>query len=97
MAIAQKLAGYSLGKADLLRRAMGKKKKEILDKEFVPFRDGMQANGYSDAGHRHALGRCWFRSPTMPSTRPTPLATAWSLLDGLSESQLSRPSTWRPC
>ncbi len=47
MAIAQKLAGYSLGAADLLRRAMGKKKKEILEKEFVPFRDGMQANGYS--------------------------------------------------
>ena len=37
MAIAQKLAGYSLGAADLLRRAMGKKKKEILDKEYVPF------------------------------------------------------------
>jgi DNA polymerase-3 subunit alpha len=48
MAIAQKLAGYSLGSADLLRRAMGKKKKEILDKEYVPFREGMQANGYSD-------------------------------------------------
>ncbi|MHB1067313.1 MAG: DNA polymerase III subunit alpha [Candidatus Nanopelagicales bacterium] len=48
MAIAQKLAGYSLGAADLLRRAMGKKKKEILDKEYVPFRDGMIANGFSD-------------------------------------------------
>ena len=49
MAIAQKVAGYSLGKADLLRRAMGKKKKSILDKEFVPFSDGMKANGYSEA------------------------------------------------
>ncbi len=48
MAIAQKVAGYSLGKADLLRRAMGKKKKEILDKEFEPFAAGMRANGYSD-------------------------------------------------
>jgi DNA polymerase III subunit alpha len=48
MAIAQKVAGYSLGQADLLRRAMGKKKKEILDKEYVPFRDGMRANGFSD-------------------------------------------------
>ncbi len=28
---------------------MGKKKKEILDKEYVPFREGMRANGYSDA------------------------------------------------
>ena len=48
MAIAQQLAGYSLGAADLLRRAMGKKKKEILDKEYVPFSEGMKANGYSD-------------------------------------------------
>ena len=49
MAIAQKLAGYSPGKADLLRRAMGKKKKEILDKEFEPFAAGMRENGYSDS------------------------------------------------
>ncbi len=49
MAIAQRVAGYSLGAADLLRRAMGKKKKEILDKEYVPFSEGMRANGYSDS------------------------------------------------
>ena len=49
MAIAQRLAGYTLGAADLLRRAMGKKKKEILDKEYVPFSEGMKANGYSPA------------------------------------------------
>src|SRR5690606_27693328 len=48
LAIAQQLAGYTLGKADLLRRAMGKKKKEVLDAEFVPFSEGMRANGYSD-------------------------------------------------
>ncbi len=49
MAIAQKVAGYSLGQADLLRRAMGKKKKEILDAEFIPFSNGMKENGYADA------------------------------------------------
>ncbi len=49
MAIAQQLAGYSLGKADLLRRAMGKKKKEILEKEYDGFAAGMRSNGYSDA------------------------------------------------
>nr|WP_203416907.1 DNA polymerase III subunit alpha [Jiangella ureilytica] len=48
MAIAQQLAGYSLGKADLLRRAMGKKKREVLDAEYVPFSDGMKANGFGD-------------------------------------------------
>ncbi len=47
MAIAQQLAGYTLGNADLLRRAMGKKKKEILDKEYAPFEAGMTAHGYS--------------------------------------------------
>ncbi|MCU1431538.1 MAG: dnaE, partial [Actinotalea sp.] len=45
---AQKLAGYSLGQADLLRRAMGKKKQEVLDAEFVPFQSGMRERGYSD-------------------------------------------------
>src|SRR5579872_5429223 len=45
---AQVLAGYTLGQADLLRRAMGKKKKEILDKEFVPFQKGCRERGYSD-------------------------------------------------
>jgi DNA polymerase-3 subunit alpha len=49
MAVAQKLAGYTLGQADLLRRAMGKKKKEILDAEYVPFSEGMKQNGYSDS------------------------------------------------
>ena len=47
MAIAQKVAGFSLSQADNMRRAMGKKKKEILDAEFVPFSEGMAANGYS--------------------------------------------------
>ncbi|MEO7195892.1 MAG: DNA polymerase III subunit alpha [Pseudonocardiaceae bacterium] len=47
MAIAQQLAGYSLGGADLLRRAMGKKKKEIIEKEFQRFRDGMMGKGFS--------------------------------------------------
>ncbi len=47
MEIAQKVAGYSLGQADMLRRAMGKKKKEILDKEFAPFQAGMVERGYS--------------------------------------------------
>jgi len=48
MFAAQRLAGYSPGKADLLRRAMGKKKKEVLDAEYEPFAAGMKANGYSD-------------------------------------------------
>jgi DNA polymerase-3 subunit alpha len=48
MEIAQKLAGYTLAQADLLRRAMGKKKKEELDYQFETFRAGMRAHGFSD-------------------------------------------------
>jgi DNA polymerase-3 subunit alpha len=55
MAIAQKVAGFSLGRADLLRKAMGKKNKEILDKEYVPFEAGMKANGFSTS----AIKRLW--------------------------------------
>ncbi len=49
MAIAQKLAGYTLGQADILRRAMGKKKKAELDQQFAGFSAGMQERGYSMA------------------------------------------------
>jgi DNA polymerase III subunit alpha len=45
---AVKLAGYTLGKADNLRKAMGKKVRAVLDKEFVPFQAGMRDKGYSD-------------------------------------------------
>ncbi|MEU5427580.1 DNA polymerase III subunit alpha [Streptomyces olivoreticuli] len=48
MAIARQLAGYTLGGADLLRRAMGKKKKEILDEQWEKFHGGMKGNGYSE-------------------------------------------------
>jgi DNA polymerase III subunit alpha len=55
LACAQVLAGYSPGKADLLRKAMGKKKKEILDAELEPFAAGMRARGYSE----HAIKTIW--------------------------------------
>ncbi len=45
MQIAQLLAGYTLGGADLLRRAMGKKKPEEMAKQKVTFVDGAAANG----------------------------------------------------
>jgi DNA polymerase-3 subunit alpha len=45
MQIAQVMAGYSLGRADLLRRAMGKKKKEVMDAEKAGFMEGAAAKG----------------------------------------------------
>jgi len=55
MAIAQKVAGFSLGRADLLRKAMGKKDREILDKEYVHFEAGMKHHNFSDA----AIAELW--------------------------------------
>ncbi|QKJ25375.1 DNA polymerase III subunit alpha [Aquiluna borgnonia] len=49
MAAAQKVAGYTLGQADLLRRAMGKKKPEELEKQFEIFSSGMKAGGFSES------------------------------------------------
>ncbi|MFE2335181.1 DNA polymerase III subunit alpha [Streptomyces coelicoflavus] len=48
MAIARQLAGYTLGGADMLRRAMGKKKPEVLAAEWDKFSSGMRGNNYSD-------------------------------------------------
>ena len=49
MQIAQILSGYSLGEADLLRRAMGKKKKEEMDKQRIRFVDGAKEKGVDAA------------------------------------------------
>ncbi len=46
MQIASTMAGFNLGEADLLRRAVGKKKKEILDKERQHFVEGATIKGY---------------------------------------------------
>jgi DNA polymerase-3 subunit alpha len=48
MQIAQVLGGYSLGRADLLRRAMGKKSKEVMDKEKAGFVEGAKGKGVDD-------------------------------------------------
>ncbi len=49
MQIAQILAGYSLGEADLLRRAMGKKKKEEMDFQRARFVSGAKEKGVSES------------------------------------------------
>lgn len=55
MSIAQRVAGYSLGRADILRRAMGKKKRDVLDREYETFSDGMANSGYS----KEAITALW--------------------------------------
>jgi len=48
MQIAQKICGYTMGKADSLRRAMGKKKPELMAKEKKSFIEGGVSRGYSE-------------------------------------------------
>ncbi len=48
MQIVRKMAGYSFGEADVLRRAMSKKKEEILLKEKPKFIEGSIKNGYPE-------------------------------------------------
>ena len=50
MEIARKLANYTAGEADGFRKAMGKKKAEVLAAEYEKFSKGMFANGFSKAG-----------------------------------------------
>ncbi|HUZ18849.1 MAG TPA: DNA polymerase III subunit alpha, partial [Spirochaetia bacterium] len=47
MEIARMVAGYSLGQADILRKAMGKKKHEVMEKEKIGFVKGATERGYS--------------------------------------------------
>ncbi len=49
MQTAQILAGYSLGAADILRRAMGKKKMDVMEQQRVIFRDGCKEHNQIDA------------------------------------------------
>ena len=48
MAIANRMAGFSLGQADLLRRAMGKKKHDEMAKQKERFLDGAKTNGFTE-------------------------------------------------
>ena len=47
MLIASKMAGYTLGEADILRRAMSKKKESVMEKNYTKFIEGALKNGYS--------------------------------------------------
>ncbi|MDR2150523.1 MAG: DNA polymerase III subunit alpha [Spirochaetaceae bacterium] len=49
MQVAQKIAGYTLGQADILRRAMGKKKIEVMVKEKEKFVAGAKNRGFKEA------------------------------------------------
>ncbi len=88
MEIAQVLAGFSLGQADNLRRAMGKKKKSELDKQYAGFqarhaRARLLPEGDHDAvGHPAAVLRLRLQQGALRGIR------RHLLLDGLPQGQL---------
>ena len=96
MAIAQQLAGYTLGGADLLRRAMGKKKKEIIEKEYEKLprrhdRQGLFARGHADPVGRHApVRRVCVQQVAHRRIR------AGGVLDGVPEGELPGRVHGRP-
>ena len=57
MQVVQVLAGFSLGQADLLRRAMGKKKAELLMAQKQDFLDGCKKNGLCACGLADGLSQ----------------------------------------
>ena len=48
MLLSQKLANFTKGEADMLRKAMGKKKKKLIDQMWPKFLEGCQANGHDE-------------------------------------------------
>jgi DNA polymerase-3 subunit alpha len=53
MRVSQRFAGYSLAEADNLRKACGKKKRDLMEKERAKFVEGCEATGYGEALGTH--------------------------------------------
>ena len=75
MEVAKVLAGYSLGDADLLRRAMGKKIKAEMDAQRERFVDGRRRARPDEGARRTRSSTSSPSSPTTASTRATPRPT----------------------
>ena len=97
MQISPALAGYSLGRADLLRRAMGKKKPEVMAKQKGKFVDGAEKKGIDAEGRRRDLrAHAKFAGYGFNKSH----SAAYGLRhvpDGVSEGATTRASSWRRC
>ena len=74
----QKLAGYTPGEADMVRKAIGKKKRDIMAAEEPRFIEGCKKSGHRRSTARRSCGRSSSRSPTTRSTGRTPRRTPTS-------------------
>ena len=86
--VVRKLAGYSLGQADVLRRAMGKKDKEVMAQEGPKFTQAVVEHGYSSQHRRARLGAApavrWLRVRQGPRV----LLCAGRVSDGVLQGEL---------
>jgi DNA polymerase-3 subunit alpha len=89
MLLSQEMAGFTKGQADSLRKAMGKKKKSLMDEMKTLFQEGCQKNGFEE----DKINKIWTDmtkqlsrrygatgniSPNMLSINPTQPAMHWS-------------------
>ncbi len=96
MQIAQVLAGYTLGGADLLRRAMGKKKPEEMAKQRSIFVDGSVARGVDQRQAAHIFD-LMEKLPVTASTSRIPPPTRCSRTRPDISRRITRRPSWRPC
>ena len=95
MQIAQVLSGYSLGEADLLRRAMGKKIKAEMDAQKERFVAGAEAKGV-DPAQADYIFELVASSQGTASTSRMPPATASSPTRPPISRPTTRSSSWQP-
>ena len=95
MQIAQVIGGYSLGGADLLRRAMGKKKPEEMAKHRSIFVEGAVKNRVTEAA-RHCSSTTWRSSPATASTGRMPPPMRSSRTRPRGSRRITPLRSWRP-
>ncbi len=96
MQIAVEVAGFSMGQADLLRKAMGKKKPEVMAKQKQLFIDGAAERGVA-AARRASCGSTSSPSPATASTRATASPTPCWPTRRPTSRRTTRWSSWPRC
>ena len=97
MQIANVLASYSLGEADLLRRAMGKKNAEEMAKQRDRFMSGAAANSAIPRTSPAKSSIRWRSSPATASTSRTRRPTGWWPIRPPISRRTIRSSSWPRC
>ncbi len=97
MQIASALAGFTLGEADLLRKAMGKKKVEVMAAQMDAFLKGCAGRGGARRGRPGRSGTRWSSSPATASTSRTRRPTPGSPTRPATSRRTTRPTSWPPC